>query len=447
MTFSVSRDAGALEWAGKNLATIFAQKRNIASKRMWTMLFDIVRFNHYALDLIREEEDEIDLDETAGLNDLSKDQETIGQYLQRGGYSEAFKDDYLIPMIAAVWSTSPDKCALEFPAMTLVRFLSVALWSDMFVSTIEVLMVTRWNHHLLTTIGQRPQWLTVSQGSQSYIDAALKGIPPLHISLSRPVESVTNENRKVLLELSNGSRETFDHVVLATHAPTSLAILGDSATQDEKEILSSFQTSRNTAVLHSDTSLMPLRREAWSAWNYLTRSKRAADKTDRTSNPTAVDQICLTYNMNILQHIPHSTFGDVLVTLNPITPPDPSTVQGEYQYDHPLYTLSAVKAQSLLPKIQNTRGISYAGAWTKYGFHEDGFTSGIEAAMAIGGAVPFEVKSSLYSRGHVPALCIRDYALRASLWILKILFHWLLRILGFVSGIQLLWLDTPGNIG
>jgi predicted NAD/FAD-binding protein len=125
MTFSVSRDAGALEWAGKNLATIFAQKRSIASKRMWTMLFDIVRFNHYALDLIREDEIEIDVDETVGLNDLSKDQETIGQYLQREGYSEAFKDDYLIPMTAAVWSTSPDKCALDFPAMTLVRFLSV----------------------------------------------------------------------------------------------------------------------------------------------------------------------------------------------------------------------------------------------------------------------------------------------------------------------------------
>lgn len=142
---------------------------------------------------------------------------------------------------------------------------------------------------------------------------------------------------------------------------------------------------------------MPKRKVAWSAWNYLTETP---DDSSKTSN---IDKVSLTYWMNLLQHIPESPFGTVLVTLNPLSPPDPRLVQGIWEYAHPLYNSAAIRSQKLLANIQNTRGISYAGAWTKYGFHEDGFSSGISVAMNhLGAKLPFEFVDSTYSRGTKP---------------------------------------------
>ena len=149
---------------------------------------------------------------------------------------------------------------------------------------------------------------------------------------------------------------------------------------------------------------MPKRPIAWSAWNYITASSPRSD---------SVSSICLTYWMNLLQHIPTNTFGHVLVTLNPLHPPKPELVQGSWTYHHPLYNAAAIRAQSLLPRIQNTRGISYAGAWTKYGFHEDGFSSGVKVAIEhLGAEIPFEFVDSTFSRGRRPVLGWRDYAVR-----------------------------------
>ncbi|KAF7927219.1 hypothetical protein EAE99_005550 [Botrytis elliptica] len=316
-------------------------------------------------------------------------QETIGQYLDREGYSDAFRDDYLIPMTAAVWSTSPDKCSLEFPAVTLVRFM--------------------WNHHLLSTVAARPDWLTVKNGAKTYIDAVMKGFPPNHIFLSTPVESIRNDDdNRIRLCLENGKEEIFDHVIIATHGDIAYNLVRSSSTSTERRILTGFQTSKNTAVLHSDLSLMPQNREAWSAWNYIT-----ASSTSSTSKSRNVDQVCLTYNMNILQHIPTSKFGDVLVTLNPLFPPKPELTHSTYTYRHPLYNTRAITSQSQLPEIQNTRNISYCGAWTKYGFHEDGFSSGIKVAMDhLGATLPFEFKDSTFSRGKRPVLGLSDLILR-----------------------------------
>ncbi|PBP25529.1 amine oxidase [Diplocarpon rosae] len=395
MTFGVSRDDGLFEWAGTSLAAVFAQRKNIFSPRVWRMIFDIIRFNQFALDLLKDEE-EIEESGTSkknghtngnGVHHAEK-QETIGQYLQREGYSDAFKDDYLIPMTAAVWSTSPDKCTLEFPAVTLVRFM--------------------WNHHLLSTVAARPQWLTLANGAKSYIDAVMKGFPPNHIFLSTPVQSITCESSgRVRLHLRDGKSEVYDHVIVATHGDQALSLIAPSASIEEKHILSGFQTSKNTAVLHSDLSLMPKSRRAWSSWNYITKS-----------SPTSanVDQVCLTYNMNILQHLDPQIFGDVLVTLNPLHPPPPEKVQGRYTYSHPLYNTAAIRCQSLLPLIQNTRGISYCGAWTKYGFHEDGFSSGLKVAQEhLGAQLPFQFKDSTFSRGRRPVLGLLDLLLRV--WI------------------------------
>ena len=171
---------------------------------------------------------------------------------------------------------------------------------------------------------------------------------------------------------------------------------------------------------------MPTRRVAWSAWNYITRTSSSTD---------AVSSICLTYWMNLLQHIPSSKFGPVLVTLNPLTPPDPALTQGTYSYAHPLYNTAAIRSQKLLPRIQNTRGISYAGAWTKYGFHEDGFSSGLKVAVEhLGARLPFDFVDSTFSRGRRPRLSWRDYVVRIFVLLVQILIQLVGRLTGSFQG-------------
>lgn len=286
-----------------------------------------------------------------------------------------------------------------------------------------LLTKSRWNHHLLSTVALRPQWLTLKYGAQSYIDAVMKGFPPNHILLNTPVKSVTNDNDgRVRLHLENGKEDVYDHVIIATHGDQAHALILPEADLEEKEILSGFQTSKNTAILHSDLSLMPRSRKAWSSWNYITKSSATSSN---------VDQVCLTYNMNILQHIPEATFGNVLVTLNPLHLPDPDTVQGRYTYSHPLYNTKAIQSQSLLPRIQNTRGISYCGAWTKYGFHEDGFSSGLKVAQDhLGAQLPFKFTDSTFSRGKRPVLGISDLTLRVWINFVQILITMLEMLFG-----------------
>jgi predicted NAD/FAD-binding protein len=283
----------------------------------------------------------------------------------------------------------------------------------------------RWNHHLLSTVATRPQWLTLKYGAQSYIDAVMKGFPPNHVFLNTPVKSVTNtDNGRVRLHLEIGQEDVYDHVIIATHGDQAHNLILPEADLEEKEILSGFQTSKNNVVLHSDLSLMPRSRRAWSSWNYITESSATSSN---------IDQVCLTYNMNILQQIPELTFGHVLVTLNPLHDPDPASVQGRYTYSHPQYNTTAIRSQSLLPRIQNTRGISYCGAWTKYGFHEDGFSSGLKVAQDhLGAQLPFKFKDSTFSRGKRPVLGISDLALRV--WIMFV--QMIIIIIDRICGVQ-----------
>lgn len=250
MTFAVSRDQGNFEWAGISLSSVFAQRSNIFKISMWRMLFDIVRFNQYALDLLsNEEECEIDPTGTTRKIDPAKGaqksphEQSIGEYLDQENYSEAFRNDYLIPMTAAVWSTSPDKCSLEFPAITLVRFM--------------------WNHHLLTTISARPPWRTIKYGSKQYIDAVMKDFPMKQVHLNTAVKSLqTQIDNRVLLIRSDGKKELYDHVIVATHGDQALKMISQTATPKEIEILSNFKTSTNTVSLHSDLSVsLPITRK------------------------------------------------------------------------------------------------------------------------------------------------------------------------------------------
>ena len=285
-------------------------------------------------------------------------------------------------------------------------------------------LACRWNHHLLSTVARRPQWLTIPAGSSSYIDAVVRELPAGRVLLNTPVRSVSSEaDGRVRLHLDGGKSEVYDHVILATHGDQAYSIIQQSATDDERSILSSFRTSQNTAVLHSDLTLMPTCRKAWASWNYLTLSSALEGQG-------SVDRVCLTYNMNILQHIPTGTFGHVLVTLNPLHEPEPSTVQGRYSYAHPLYNAAATRAQRRLPSIQNKRNISYAGAWTKYGFHEDGFSSGLHVAKEhLGAELPFAFVDSTFSRGRYPRLGLGDWLLRVVILIVQVV---VIKLLGSV---------------
>ncbi|KAL5639080.1 hypothetical protein ACGC1H_006562 [Rhizoctonia solani] len=352
MTFSVSRDKGDFEWAGKDPATLFCQIQNLFRPGMWRMIWDILRFNASARRLI-EEKPEFSSNTTSELS--------IGDYLKQEGYSNEFIDDYLIPMTAAIWSTPPDICALDFPARTLIRFMH--------------------NHHLLQVIG-KPKWLTIPGGSHKYVNRILAKLPSSQLHLSTPVNGISTSpgSSKVQIKLASGAEE-FDHVILATHSDISLRILrqGAGITIDEEEILGSFLWNKNRAVLHSDVNLMPRRRAAWSCWNYLTFSEINAQGEKRAN----VNEVALTDCMNHLQHISESNYGPVLVTLNPPFEPRPELIVDQSLYEHPVMSAQSIAAQAELHKIQSTRGISYAGAWTKYGFHEDGFASGLRAAASL----------------------------------------------------------------
>nr|POE54187.1 hypothetical protein CFP56_63490 [Quercus suber] len=452
MTFGVSRDGGKFEWSGETRG-IFAQRRNLFRLKHWRMIFDIIRFNQFALDILDAEGDQ-DVDHIPAPTNGQKQEKdmSIGEYLDRHGYSQGFKDDYLIPMTAAVWSTSPDKASLDFPAQTLIRFM--------------------WNHHLLSTLAARPPWLTITGGSRRYLQAIVESYKSagnkLHVHTSCEVANIIrpspeDKHKDVAVSWIDASSrriesDSFSHVILACHGDEVLPLLqkhGSSQTSpaknhpnktkakthgtfskssstaaeqnvsiEEREILSSFQTTENICYLHSDLSLMPTRRPVWTSWNYLIQSQPS-----KLSHPAGVS---LTYCMNILQHLPESVWGPVLVTMNPPHAPDPAKTQGTFTYRHPLYTAESVAAQRRLPSIQNSRGVSYAGAWTKYGFHEDGFSSGLKAANDhLGAEIPFDFVDSTYSRGRRPALKPQDYVLRAGLALVLI---WL-RLLDFVLGL------------
>lgn len=199
--------------------------------RFWRMIFDIVRFNQFALDLLA----------NPSKNASRRDgyEMSIGEYLEREGYSQAFRDDYLIPMTACVWSTGADKCALEFPATTLVRFM--------------------WNHHLLSTVAKRPDWLTIPGGSKRYIDALMKQVPPENINVSRAVKSVANtKSGSINLTFEDGWERVVDEVILACHGDQAMKIISSSATETEQEIMGSFYTTPNDVYLHSDISVSSL---------------------------------------------------------------------------------------------------------------------------------------------------------------------------------------------
>jgi hypothetical protein len=335
MSFSLSLDQGRMEWAGGGFDRIFAQRSNALSPSFLMMLRDILRFNRECV-----------ADREAG----HMTHATIGEYLQRRGYGAAFRDNYLLPMAAAIWST-PRIRILDFPAASFVTFFE--------------------NHRLIDT--SRPKWRTVTGGSRTYLARLLA---PLigRIRLGSPVTRIERDRNGVTL-WAGGEPQKFDHVMLACHSDQALAMLGDPSAA-EANILGAIHYRPNRVVLHRDARLMPRRKNVWSAWNYLRCSRKGADA-----------EICVTYWMNRLQGIDPAL--PLFVSLNPAIEPRPELTFGEWSFSHPQFDTAAISAQARLDDIQDVRHTSFAGAWTGYGFHEDGLRSGLDAAVRFGAEVPW----------------------------------------------------------
>jgi len=336
MSFSVRVDDAGVEWAGASIDTVFAQRRNLVRPQFWGMLADILRFNREATVLARSSSG------VAG---------SLGDFLDAGRYGRAFRDWYLLPMAGAIWSC-PTAAMLRYPAQTFFRFCD--------------------NHGLLQ-VSDRPQWRTVVGGARSYVGKLAAGIAD--IRLSTPVAAVRRHAQGVVISAAGGADERFDAVVLACHSNQALGLLAD-ADADERAILGAVDWQDNDVVLHTDETFLPRSRPAWSAWNY-----HAGGVAD-SGRPVGVS-----YLISKLQPLPFRR--PVIVTLNPAREPRADSVIDRYVYAHPVFDAGSDAAQARLPQLQGRRNTWFCGAWTGFGFHEDGLKAGMAVAAGLGATAPW----------------------------------------------------------
>ncbi|MDO9197963.1 NAD(P)/FAD-dependent oxidoreductase [Rhodoferax sp.] len=339
MSFSVqvpdARAGSALEWSGSSLNTVFAQRSNLANPRFMRMLRDVLRFNRLATDIA----------ERGGETQLMQ---PLGDFLNQHALSEEFRDWYFLPMLGCIWSCPTDQM-LQFPVATMIRFC---------------------HNHGLIQVTRRPQWWTVAGGARHYVEKIVANIADKR--LRSPVQRITRDAWGVNITV-RGQTERFDKVVLASHSDQSLALLGD-ASPPERETLGAIRYQPNRAVLHTDASVLPRKRRAWAAWNYVSAAQEGGTRPDET-------RVCLHYLINMLQPVPFTR--PVLVSLNPQREIDPRQVHGSFDYAHPVFDVAAIRAQGRVPALQGQRHTYFCGAWTGYGFHEDGLKSGLEVATRL----------------------------------------------------------------
>lgn len=328
MSFAVSLDEGGFEYAS-SFAGYFAQRRNLARPSFLRMTHDILRFNRLAPELLDKAED-LDF--------------TIGNFIDQGGFSSAFRDRYLLPMAACIWSTPPGRM-LDYPAQTFARF---------------------FNNHGLLTIGPQLQWRTVSGGSRAYVERI---VAPLRARarLATPASMVRRTGEGVDVRDAGGHWDRFDRVVMACHADQALSLLAD-ADERERDLLGCFGYSSNEVWLHGDESLMPRRRSVWASWNHV------ADTRSRGSN------VSVTYWMNRLQNLPDG--APLFVSVNPGRAP--ATPYSRFSFEHPIYDAAAIRAQRELYRIQGLRSTYFCGSYCGYGFHEDALSAGLDVAEQLG---------------------------------------------------------------
>lgn len=335
MSFSVqvpgATAAGALEWSGNNLATVFAQRSNLYNPKFLKMLWHMLRFNKLCTAL-------------AQTGDEAKLAQPLGEFIAQHRFSPEFCNWYLLPMLGCIWSCPTDQM-LQFPVATMVRFC---------------------HNHGLMQVTNRPQWYTVAGGARHYVDKIVAGIADKR--LNTPVQLIERDAHGVRV-ITQDCVERFDKVVIATHAPQALAMLRDASTA-EQGILGAMRTQANRAVLHTDASVLPKNRSTWAAWNYV----RGDDVQEQ-------GKVCLHYLINKLQPIPFEQ--PVLVSLNPSRPIARQHIMGEFDYAHPVFDTAALVAQRRLAELQGVNHTYFCGAWTGYGFHEDGLKSGLAVAREL----------------------------------------------------------------
>ena len=328
MSFSVHNEASGLEYNAATLDTLFCQRTNLLSPRFYGMVRDLMRFYREAPELLAQ-------------NDSNA---SLGDYLRQHRYGAAFRDEHLLPMASALWSSPPGQI-LDFPARYLVQFMA--------------------NHQMLQ-VDDRPQWRVIKGGSSAYVQA-LRARWSVRERLNCPVQCVRRDTQGVELKSAAGA-EHFDQLVLACHSDQALAMLAD-ADQQEHSILGAMTYQANDTVLHTDSRLLPTRRKAWAAWNaWLPR------------DPS--ESCTVSYCMNLLQGI--QSPDPFVVTLNRTAAIDPHKILRRMSYRHPVYTRDSVAAQARKPEIQGRRRTWFAGAYWGWGFHEDGLRSAAAVAGALG---------------------------------------------------------------
>lgn len=337
MSFAVSLDHGRLEYAGSNLNSLFGQRRNILRPGYWKMLTDITRFNKVALHNLQRIDEAI----------------SLGNFLDQHQLGKEFREHYLYPMAAAIWSC-PSSWMKDYPASRFLKFFA--------------------NHGLLR-VNNHLQWYTVRGGSQSYLNKMIEDLGD-RVLADQAVTSVTRTNNQIHVQTPQ-SRLTYDQVIFACHSDEALALITDP-TPEEQSALGDIPYQPNRVILHTDEQLMPTRSRIWSSWNFL-----ADQQTANGNQPVSV-----TYWMNSLQDLPTNT--QYFVSLNPLREPDKSKVIQEFEYQHPVFREKSVEAQHLIENIQGHNNTWFCGAWTGYGFHEDGLRSGVSVARKLGADIPWD---------------------------------------------------------
>ena len=348
MSFALSLDRGRMEYEGSAKGLI-GQPSNLLRPSYWQMVSDLMRFYRQGMAAV----------------DAGAVAETLGDFIARMRFSKAFVNYHLLPLGAAIWSCPADTM-LQFPARSFMAFME--------------------NHQLLDFTG-RPRWRTVSGGSRQYVQRILS-------QLKKPVRSgvhITGLRRQaggVMLSIAGEGEVWYDRVIMAAHADQSLAMISD-ATDAERDILGAFDFQPNTAILHSDIRQMPKRRRLWASWNYRTGTshKDIGHKDTEHAASGKTHDLSVTYWMNKLQNIRPDQ--PMFVTLNPIDPIAEDKCHAQFSYDHPVFDQKAMIAQNKLPRIQGQNGVYFCGAWTGYGFHEDGMASAVKVAKAMGFDVPW----------------------------------------------------------
>lgn len=325
MSFSVESAKRNFEYSGSSLNGLFAQRRNLLRPAFWRMVRDILRFNR----------------EGPALLEKGPGGETLGDFMQAGGYSEEFRNLYLYPMAAAIWSAEPHRVA-DMPAFFLLRF---------------------FQHHGLLQLKDRPQWRVIPQGSREYVRKLVAGFEN-RIRLNCAVRSIERTSQGIRIVTADDEQENYDQVFVACHSDQALTLRGKDATKTEQEVLGAIRYQDNEAILHCDESLMPRRKAAWAAWNYHVED-----------SPSSL--VSVTYNMNILQSLPGEQ--QYLVTLNNARRIDASKILKRIDYSHPVLDVAAVSAQARHAELNAAGRIYYCGAYWRNGFHEDGVVSAIDA--------------------------------------------------------------------